>query len=269
MSDSSKKILYTHQLGHGPKILLAFHGIGQTGLTCFESFAELLGDQYTIYAFDLFFHGHSKGVHGNDDFSDQDIVTKPLWKSLISEFLHQKNINRFDIVAFSMGGRFALATIEAFSQQIDNAFLIAPDGISEHPLYTLASRFWPTRKLFHRVLKNPDSLIKAAGFFQKLGLIHNSLIRFTQYMLADPKRQETIYRSWLAFRMLKFDIPAIYQKRTDTRIYLFIGKHDKLLKAKDVKKLSGLLPKEQYFLLPAGHSNLVDKASVIIRDLAG
>ncbi|SEJ12761.1 Pimeloyl-ACP methyl ester carboxylesterase [Dyadobacter koreensis] len=256
--------LHYHRLGHGPKILLTFHGIGQTGLTCFKSFSELLGDHYTIYAFDLFFHGQSKGLHGNDDFSDQDIVTKTFWSKLISEFLEENQIDRFDIAAFSMGGRFALATLEEFSPKIDNAFLIAPDGVSEHPLYTLASRFWPTRKLFHWVLQNPDILIKSALLFEKVGLIHKSLIRFTQFMLADPQQQEIIYRSWLAFRMLKFDISAIYKKLDGTKVYLFIGKYDKLLKAKDVKKLSVLLPEEQYFLLPAGHGNLVEKAADII-----
>jgi len=259
--------LHYHRLGRGPKILLAFHGIGQTGLTCFESFSKTLGDHYTIYAFDLFFHGKSKGIRGNDNFSDQDIVTKTLWKKLISEFLEVNHIDRFDIVAFSMGGRFALATLEAFFQKIDNAFLIAPDGISEHPLYTLASRFWPTRKLFRWVVQNPDILIKSANLLEKPGLIHSSLIRFTQHMLSDPKRQEIIYRSWLAFRMLKFDVPSLYQKLGVTKIYLFIGKYDKLLKAKDVKKLSVLLPKNRYFLLAAGHGNLVDKAAEIIRDL--
>ncbi|MCF0056483.1 alpha/beta fold hydrolase [Dyadobacter sp. CY356] len=260
--------LHYHRLGHGPKILLAFHGIGQTGLNCFESFSQLLGDHYTIYAFDLFFHGQSKGIQGNDDFSDQDIITKTFWNKLISDFLEENKIDRFDIVAFSMGGRFALATLEEFSEKIDNAFLIAPDGVSEHPLYTLVSRFWPTRKLFHWVIQNPDILIKSAHLFEKLGLIHKSLIRFTQFMLADPKRQETIYRSWLAFRMLKFDIPEVYKKLNGTKVYLFIGKYDKLLKAKDVKKLSELLPEEQYFLLSAGHSNLVEKAMFLIRDLA-
>ncbi|MCF2445909.1 alpha/beta hydrolase [Dyadobacter sp. CY345] len=264
---SDIKILHYHKLGHGPKILLAFHGIGQTGLSCFESFSQLLGDHYTIYAFDLFFHGQSKGIHGNGDFSDQDIITKISWKKLISDFLEENKIARFDIAAFSMGGRFALATLEAFSEKTDNAFLIAPDGVSEHPVYTLASRFRPTRKLFHWVIQNPDILIKSANLFEKLGLIHKSLIRFTQFMLSDPKRQETIYRSWLAFRMLKFDVPMIYKKLNSTKIYLFIGKHDKLLKAKDVKKLSALLPEEQYFLLAAGHGNLVEKASGIIKDL--
>jgi len=259
--------LHYHRLGHGPKILLAFHGIGQTGLTCFGSFSQLLRDHYTIYAFDLFFHGHSKGIHGNDDFSDQDIITKTFWKKLISEFLEENKIERFDIVGFSIGGRFALATLEAFSNKIENTFLIAPDGVSEHPLYTLASRFRPTRRIFHWVLQNPDILIKSANLFEKLGLIHKSLIRFTQFMLADPKRQETIYRSWLAFRMLRFDISAVYKKLDGTKVYLFIGKHDKLLKAKDVKKLSALLAEEQYFLLAAGHGNLVEKAAGIIQKL--
>lgn len=259
--------LHYHCLGRGPKILLAFHGIGQTGLTCFQSFGELLEDHYTIYAFDLFFHGQSKGIQGNDDFSDQDIVTKTLWKKLISEFLQVNQIDRFDIIAFSMGGRFALATLEEFSEKTDNTFLIAPDGVSEHPLYILASRFWPTRKLFHWVIQNPDILIKSANLLEKLGLIHKSLIRFTQFMLADPKRQETIYRSWLAFRMLKFDITQIYKKLDATKVYLFIGKYDKLLKAKDVEKLSVILPEDQYFLIAAGHGNLVEKAADIIQKL--
>ncbi len=256
-----------HRLGHGPKILLAFHGITQNGFSCFRYFSQLAGNQYTIYAFDLFFHGQSKGIRGDDSFLDQDVVTKALWKKLISEFLQKNKIDRFDVMAFSMGGRFALATLEAFSLQIDNAFLIAPDGVSEHPVYTLASRFWPARKLFNWSLKNPDTLIKVANRFAKAGLIHSSLIRFTQYMLTDPKRQELIYKSWLAFRMLKFNIPALYKNLDHVKVYLFVGKYDKVLNEKGMKKLSVLVPPEQYFLLPSGHSGLVDKASVIIQKL--
>jgi pimeloyl-ACP methyl ester carboxylesterase len=259
--------LHYHRLGHGPKPLLAFHGITQNGFSCFRYFSQLAGNQYTIYAFDLFFHGQSKGILGDDTFSDQDVVTKALWKKLIADFLQEKKIDRFDVIAFSMGGRFALATLEAFPTQIDNAFLIAPDGVSEHPLYTLASRFWPARKLFRWTLQNPGTLIKVANHFEKAGLIHSSLIRFTQYMLTDPKRQELIYRSWLAFRRLKFNIPKLYRNLDQVKVYLFVGKYDKVLSEKGMKKLAVLLPPEHYFLLPSGHSGLVDKAAVIIMRL--
>ena len=46
----------------------------------------------------------------------------------IREFLRKENISRFDVAGFSMGGRFALATLEAFPEKIGNVFLIAPDG---------------------------------------------------------------------------------------------------------------------------------------------
>ena len=108
-------------LGSGPRILLAFHGIGQDGASCFAPSLQSLGSHYTIYAFDLPFHG----ANGDAPF---EVITKTDWKECIQSFLSQNNVTRFDITGFSIGGRFALATLQAFPQNIDNAFLIAPDG---------------------------------------------------------------------------------------------------------------------------------------------
>jgi pimeloyl-ACP methyl ester carboxylesterase len=248
--------LHYQKLGTGPNILLAFHGIGQDGISCFKSFGNKLGEHYTIYAFDLFFHGKS------ENFPFQ-IITKDLWAKLITNFLDQHNISKFDIAGFSMGGRFALATLEVFSSRIDNAFLIAPDGISEHPLYTLASRFTPTRLLFKWFMDHPDKFFRIVKVFQKLDLVNSSLVRFTKQVLNTPERRKTIYFSWVAFRDLRFRIPELYRKtqQNNVRILLFIGKFDKLLKADDVKKLSELIPAENYILLKSGHTQLVDQAA--------
>jgi predicted esterase len=67
--------------------------------------------------------------------------------------------------------------------------------------------------------------------------------------------------------MLKFNIPALYRNLNQTKVYLFVGKYDKVLNENGMKRLSVLLPREQYFLLPAGHSGLVDKAAIIIEKL--
>lgn len=250
--------LHFDKLGHGPHILLAFHGIGQDGLSCFQPFADNLGHYYTIYAFDLFFHGK------NAITPSTDLVTKDLWTDLIRDFLTEKNISRFDIAGFSMGGRFALTTLESFMDRIDQAYLIAPDGVSEHPLYTLASRYVPSRKLFHWLMQNPQGLLKTADLLQKVGIVNSSLFRFTKHVLNTPQKRHTIYSSWVAFRKLHFNIPALY-KATRTHhvdIYLFIGKYDKLLKAEHVRKLAQLLPPDRYILLTSGHAQLVEKAAV-------
>ena len=68
--------LHYHKLGSGPHVLLAFHGIGQEGISCFGTFEKHLGSYYTIYAFDLFFHGKSNA-------SDEQLITKESWAKLI------------------------------------------------------------------------------------------------------------------------------------------------------------------------------------------
>lgn len=257
MSDLLPKPLHHHKLGHGPNILLAFHGIGQDGISCFQPFANHLGDHYTIYAFDLFFHGKSA------DLEHIDLVTKDVWAQTMNTFLTKENISRFDVAGFSMGGRFALATLETFSDRINKAFLIAPDGVSEHPLYTLASRFAPTRYLFRWLMHNPNLLFKTAAILQKAGIIHSSLHRFTLQVLNTPEKRYSIYNSWVAFRRLHYDITLLYETARSSHVdlHLFIGKYDKLLKAKNVKELSKLLPADKSILLQSGHAKLVEKAA--------
>ncbi|GGC03585.1 alpha/beta fold hydrolase [Dyadobacter sediminis] len=247
--------LHCHKLGEGPNVLLAFHGIGQDGISCFDSFEKNLGDHYTIYAFDLFFHGKSKSL-------DKQLISKEYWSECIHEFLDKNNILHFDVAGFSMGGRFALATLEAFPERIENVFLIAPDGISEHPLYNLASRFQPARWLFRHSMQRPETFLRTAGYLQKAGLVHKSLFRFTQQLLDTPQKRQTIYNSWTGFRKLKFDIPALYQTavQNDIRIFLFTGKYDKLLKPAHVKKLAEMLPPNRYIVLNCGHTQMVEQA---------
>ena len=266
MTDFSKEILHYSKLGHGPKILLAFHGIGQDGASCFKPFKENLGESYTIYAFDIFFHGKSDSSQ-NYSFSDKQPLIKPVWAALINDFLTKENISHFDIAGFSMGGRFALATLELFSARIDKAFLIAPDGVSEHPLYTLASRFSPTRNLFRWSMKNPKLFLKTADILQKVGLIHGSLYRFTKNILDTPDKRKVIYYSWLTFRKLRFNISSLYQKIVSDHIdlYLFIGKYDRLLNENAVKKLTLLLPSDRYIILQSGHSQLVEKVAIYLK----
>lgn len=256
-STNLKLNLHYDKSGHGPHILLAFHGIGQEGSSCYKPFTDTLSDYYTIYAFDLFFHGK------NID-SPVELVTKEIWRGIIHDFLQKENITRFDVAGFSMGGRFALATLEVLPEKIDKAYLMAPDGVSEHPLYSLASRFLPTRNLFGWFMRNPKSFLKTVNVLKRAGMVNTSLFKFTENVINTPQKRYTIYNSWVSFRPLRFDIPQLYQSIQSHNIdlYLFIGKYDKLLKAEHVKKLSRLMPPNRYILLTSGHVQVVEKAAM-------
>ena len=193
MSDHHSKNLPFQKLGSGPRILLAFHGIGQDGTGCFAAIEKTLGTHYTIYAFDLPFHGQ----HSDAAF---EVMSKADWKNSVAHFLNQNNISRFDITGFSIGGRFALATLEAFAENIDHAFLIAPDGVSEHPMYALATRIPPARWIYGWLMRHPGVFFPGVRVARTLKLASKSLVRFTQQVLNTPEKRQTIYRSWVAFR---------------------------------------------------------------------
>ena len=51
--------LHFRKYGAGPRVVLAFHGYGQSE-GHWRGMAAVLGPDMTLYAFDLFYHGHSK-----------------------------------------------------------------------------------------------------------------------------------------------------------------------------------------------------------------
>ncbi len=255
--------LHYDRLGQGPNILLAFHGAGQTGASCFQPLARYLGEYYTIYAFDLFFHGQSKGLNGGDEFSDDDVLTKVLWQNFIQDFLHTHAITRFDVAGFSLGGRYALATAESFPNRIDRLILMAPDGVVEHPLYVLATRFAPARWVFRQLVRNPKPLFAVADLARRLRLIPKNLMYFVRYMLDTPEERQCLYRTWVSLRHLSFSIESLYKnlKSSDVEVWLFAGKYDTVFPPTRLGILSRRMPPERFVILESSHTRLVEKTA--------
>src|ERR1041384_3075655 len=103
--------------GDGERSMLTFHGYGQDN-SVFNNYTG-----YTFYHIDLFFHGKSEWNKGEEP------LEKDEWKSLVEELLVKNNIQTFSVMGFSMGGKFALATLEAFPGRVKEIILLAPDGI--------------------------------------------------------------------------------------------------------------------------------------------
>ncbi len=250
-------------LGRGPNVLLAFHGAGQTGVSCFQPFAGYLGDYYTIYAFDLFFHGQSGGLQDEEDFFDHDVLTKVLWQNFIQDFLRTHNITRFDVAGFSLGGRYALATAEAFPENIDCLILMAPDGVVEHPLYALATRFSPARWVFRQLVRNPQPLFAVAELARRLRLIPKNLVYFVRYMLDTLEERKRLYRTWVSLRYLSFSIESLYRKlkARNVDVWLFAGKYDTVFPPGRLGVLSKQMPPERFVILGSSHTHLVEKTA--------
>ena len=242
------------KIGKSDKILLAFHGMGQD-FSCFQKFAQTFDNQYTTYLFDLPFHGKSQ--------VDEPIITKEIWKEYLNKFLQENQIQNFSIIGFSMGGRFALATLEAFSERIEEAVLLAPDGITEDPFYVLATRFSFTRKIFKKIVHNQHKFHGFVDALTRVGITDKSILKFAKSMVDSPEKRKQLIKAWVGFHALRFDTKKLSQliDNQNISVKIFMGKYDKLLPIQNVYSLTKRLKNKELIILESSHARLVEKTT--------
>ncbi|MBC3784790.1 alpha/beta fold hydrolase [Spirosoma utsteinense] len=238
-------------IGHGPVTLLAFHGFGQNG-HIFSPVDEMIGHQFTILAIDLFFHGSSRYASGH-------LVTKSDWQRLINAFLAIKRIGRFSVTGFSLGGRFALVTAEAFADRIDQVLLIAPDGITRSKWYELATATRIGRGVFQYGLHHLSTLEQAGHFLVRIGLLNRTVMRFAELSLSTPAQRALVYEVWTQFRLMKPDIHqvAALLNQHSVRTRFFMGAFDRIIPGAFILPLTNRLKHYELTVLNTGHNHLI------------
>lgn len=260
-------ILHFQKIGNGQKILLAFHGMGQDFL-CFQPFAQAFAHQYTTYLFDLPYHGKSENLYG-EHYQPDEAISKMMWQEYLMAFLDAHEIDTFSVIAFSIGGRFGLATLEAFSNRIDQLILIAPDGVTEHPIYYLATRFKFFRNIFKVFNLQQRYFYLLAATLVKLRVVHPNVIKMVAKMLKSPEERTRLYRAWVGYRKLTFKVTHLFDlinQRPDLMVLVFMGKYDKLLPLKSVRPLTDKLGNQRLIVLPTGHGQLVNKVIKFLKN---
>jgi pimeloyl-ACP methyl ester carboxylesterase len=247
--------------GSGPVVWLAFHGIGQDG-TCFAPFGERLAHTHTIFSVNLPFHGPADPASNVPDQWPANI-TKTDWQRLIANFLAQHHIERFSVAGFSMGGRFALITADAFADRMDELCLLAPDGITEDFWFRLATNTAPGRVVLRFFIDHVRWFQRIGQVLVALKLLSPSLLRFAEATMQTPAQRQQIYRAWTGFRSLRVDVPALAQRLTEQPVqtYLILAQFDAVLPRAYTLPLEQAMPQCQVRILPTGHASLVRRAA--------
>lgn len=252
--------LHYHKSGHGEKTLLAFHGFGQTG-SIYHELAQELADRYTVYAFDLFFHGSSTWPHGEQP------LEKEFWKSLINQLLTENNIQTFSLLGFSMGGKFALATLEAFPKQTQELILIAPDGIKTSFWYSLATYPVAFRNLFKSMIQKPERFNAIIQVAHKLRLVDKGILRFVESQMNTEEKRNRVYFSWVVFRHLKFNMTEIAHliNTHAIKLVMITGKYDKIITTKNMNRLLHKVKNNHSFTPETGHNGVIHASIKILK----
>ncbi|WP_299756609.1 alpha/beta hydrolase [uncultured Pontibacter sp.] len=257
IQDKSK--LHYRVIGQGSQVMLAFHGYGQ-GSSYYQPMEKALGEDYTIYAFDLFFHGQSQ-LHKYDM-----PLTKAFLSRFVERFLEKQGIQEFSLMGFSMGGKFALTLVEYMPQRIRELFLIAPDGIKTSFWYNIATYPGWLQQLFKRTVVKPEFFFKFLRMLHRYNLVHKSLLRFAHHQMDSTPKRLRVYRSWVGFRDLNFDIRKIVQllNKHKVPVTMFLGEYDEIISPKRVAVFMDALDKGELVILKTGHSHLLQEVAELL-----
>lgn len=247
----SHQISY-RKFGTGASVLLAFHGFGQNSQV-FAPLETWQNRHFTIFAIDLFFHGESH-------YQGNELLRKSDWHHLLTAFLAEHRINRFSLAGFSLGGRFALATVEAFAGQVDQLILIAPDGITRSFWYQLATGSVAGRRLFRYALRHLSLLNGLGHALTRLGLLNRTVMRFAEISLGTIEQRELVYQSWTQFRLIQANIRLVSRLLNEhpIQIRFFIGAFDRIVPGSYILPLTNRLANYQLNNLPTGHNHLIE-----------
>ena len=256
-------ILLFHKYGQGLKSILLFHGFGQDH-KAFQSWIDILKNEYTLFAFDLFFHGESI-------WKNHQALEKKDWKEIISLLLQKEGITKFDLAGFSMGGKFVLATLEAFPEKTENIYLLAPDGIKTNFWYSLATYPIAFRKFFKSMIDHPQRFKVIEKFAIRIKLIDKGIVRFIESQMDTPEKRSRVYHAWVVFRHLKFDMKEIASiiNSKKIKVTVIVGKYDKIITTKNMDRLLKKLDHYKFEILETGHNGVIQESIKVLRKFPG
>lgn len=241
--------------GNGPAVLLAFHGFGQTS-EVFKPLETVAEHPFTVVAIDIFFHGGSF-------IAGSRLVTATIWQKLLEQFLLEQAIDRFSLVGFSMGGRFALVTADLFADRVDQLILIAPDGITRSVWYRTATTTAAGRIMFRYFLRHMPVLNAIGHFLTTIGLLNRTAMRFAELSLRTPEQRRLVYQVWTQFRLIRPNLERIAEKINQHSIAtrFFTGAFDRIVPGQYILPLTKRLRQYELSVLATGHNRLIELAA--------
>jgi pimeloyl-ACP methyl ester carboxylesterase len=237
----------------GQQILLCFHGFGQDRMA-YKKLYDVLKITHTIYSFDLPYHGTTQFP------KTEETLVPGAWLEYLQAFLKEERLDKFEVMGYSMGGKYAMITTQLLPKRVEHLHLISPDGITTHFSYKFTTYPYLFRKLFKTQIEKPWVFKMVVRTIRGFKLMNNYTLKFAESQMDTEFKRAQVYYSWVNLRHflpnLKRLAQLIEQENIITTFYL--GKHDKVINLATIKPLLDLLPQSELTLLESGHTHLIE-----------
>ena len=247
--------------GRGPRLLLCFHGYGETAAS-FAFLSEALGSEFTILAIDLPFHGQTEWKEYADPGQSSRPVTPADLPAILETLLSTQGIpptTMWYIIGYSIGGRIALSLLQAIPDKIARLVLVAPDGLRLNPWYWLATQTGAGRSLFRYTIYHPGWFFLILRACNALKLVNPSVYKFVTHYIDNPGVRHDLYIRWTGLRKFRPRLSVIRGiiLRRELPVRILYGRFDRIIRVKRGEQFrKGIEPYCRLEVLPAGHQLL-------------
>lgn len=240
------------RFGNGPEKLLCFHGFARS-MNDYLLFREELEKKYTVYSFHFFHHG--KSVYPENRI-DQNTLTNGEMRDIFLHFFEQEKIERFSLMGYSMGGKISFSLLQHFYSQINEMFLMAPDGIKVNFWYSFTSKNRIGNSLYRFLLKKPEPFFRFMRAIKLYRLLSDKLYRFVLNNLESEEKRQLVYNVWLTLRQIEPDAKVSARLINENKIkcYLFFGKYDSVIPPRIGEYFVSMLDEKNIFVVETGHN---------------
>jgi len=218
--------LHYYKYGSGPKTMLCFHGYGMHGKQ-FKILESSLGEKYTFYGFDLFFHKETR-LKDQSLWAIKKGITKKELAALVVEFCRFENIDRFSVIAYSMGTHYATVVTEELGDLVDEYIVAAPSCLNPGRVIPFFSRNKLGNKVLEKLTLHKSALINMLKLFKGVRIINSEAYNILYKEIGTPELRFNCYACFTYLRFFDTNnnlLLKIFDERNIKTIFIF-GKRD-------------------------------------------
>lgn len=252
------------EYGTGKETLICFHGYGQNS-GVFDVFKSSLSTRYRVVSIDLPYQGktvwRNKIVRNSKELAD-----------LVSSFLHFINApDKLSLMAYSIGGNYALGLAASMPERINAIWLLAADGLVAKPGFDFITKTRLGRLLFKSFVLYPSWVfysLKLAGVF---GIASKRVIAFYYSTIETRLKREALFKRWTSTsRIAIHPTKAIKVVNSNSiEVFLIFGKKDSVIPYQNAVRFDEKIEKSKLVLLDSGHQILVEATNQVLEELLG
>ncbi len=245
--------IHFYKFGHGSRHMLGFHGYGMHGKQ-FKVLEEGLGSTFTFYGFDLFFHKQTRLSNKGMDEILRGISKEEL-KSIILDFCESQHIDRFSMIAYSMGTHYASSIIELCASRVDEYIAIAPSSLRPEPFLYFLSKNRAANFLLRKLSTSDQGMIRLLNLCKNLGIIDQRAQEILMKEIETPELRLAFYACITYLRHLDLDgeVFVASMNRAAIKSLFIFGKKDRIYPAVIGSKVLPRLQHSTKLVLDEGH----------------